>query len=96
MRATSDTESAFVAVAGERFVGLVGGYEPEDDEGCVHLVQMWTAPESRRKGVGRMFVDAILDWAGDRPVRLAVMRGNESARSGGVSAHHPGSHTPPE
>ena len=42
------------------FVGLIGGYEIDADPGCVHLVQMWTAPEARRQGVGRRLVEAVL------------------------------------
>lgn len=80
VRATSTTQSTFVAVDGRRFVGLVGGYEPDHDLGCVHLVQMWTAPETRRRGVGRMLVGAVIEFAAARPVRLAVVRGNDRAR----------------
>jgi GNAT superfamily N-acetyltransferase len=69
-----------VAVVDDRFVGLVSGYEPEDDPGCVHLVQMWTAPEIRRRGLGRRLVEVVVDFAGSRPVRLAVIRGNDGAR----------------
>lgn len=80
LTASSDRSSSFVAVADGRFVGLVGGYEPDDDLGCVHLVQMWTAPEARRRGVGRRLVEAVLGFADGRPVRLAVVRDNDAAR----------------
>ena len=81
-RATSDVNAAFVAVAADAaFVGLVGGFEIAADPGSVQLVQMWTAPEARRRGVGRRLVDAVIDWAGDRPVRLSVIRGNDGAQA---------------
>ncbi len=78
--ADSASQSSFVAVLDGRFVGLVSSFEPADDAGSVHLIQMWTASEARRRGVGRRLVDVILEFAGSSPVRLAVIRGNDGAR----------------
>ena len=39
-------------------MGLVAGFEADDDPGCVHLFQMWTTPERRRAGLGRRLVGA--------------------------------------
>jgi len=78
--AFSDTEAMFVADRDGALVGMVAAYEPADDLGSVRLVQMWTNPAIRRSGLGRGLVDAVVDWAGDRPVRLAVRRDNDAAR----------------
>lgn len=53
-------------------VGLAWGEEPE-------LVSMWVAPEARGRGLGRRLVEAVLALAGDRPVVLRVMVGNDPA-----------------
>ena len=77
-RGTEGDESAtfFAEVEGE-IAGLVGGYRPEP--GLVELVSMWVAPAGRRRGVGSVLVDAVVEWAGDDPVELWVTRGNDPA-----------------
>ena len=79
--ATSARSATFVAVDGERFVGLVGSFV-EEATGAAHLVSMWTAPEARGRGVGAALVRAVLDWAtaaGATEVGLWVTRGNDAA-----------------
>jgi GNAT superfamily N-acetyltransferase len=74
--------ATFFAVAGEDIVGLVGGYRPEPASAVVELVSMWTHPTVRRTGVGRLLVNAVVDWAracGAREVQLWVTRGNTAA-----------------
>ena len=70
----------FFAFRNEQPVGLVGaGMEPT---GEVELVSMWVAPGSRRSGVGRALIDAVVDDArlhGSRSVLLWVADGNEAA-----------------
>lgn len=75
--------ATFFALMNDQTVGLVGAYRPEADGGVVELVSMWTAPETRRMGVARALVGAVLDWAGDdvsaATVHLWVTRGNAPA-----------------
>jgi GNAT superfamily N-acetyltransferase len=74
----------FFAVAGDGIVGLVGGYRPEPTSSRIELVSMWTHPAARRKGVGRLLVDAVVDWArtsGAQAVELWVTRGNVGAEN---------------
>lgn len=83
-RAGSDgsERATFLAVADDGIVGLVGGYRPEAASAVVELVSMWTHPTVRRTGVGRLLVNAVLDWAracGAREVQLWVTRGNTAA-----------------
>jgi GNAT superfamily N-acetyltransferase len=70
----------FFAVAGEEVVGLAGGFRDHNaDDLDLDLVSMWTSPTVRRRGAGRALVQAVLDWAGDEPVRLWVTSGNDAA-----------------
>ncbi len=85
-RAGSDgpERATFFAVAGEDIVGLVGGYSPASASAVVELVSMWTHPAVRRTGVGRLLVNAVLDWArtcGAREVQLWVTKGNTAAEN---------------
>ena len=82
MRATgSSVSQTFVAVEGDVFIGMAGGYQPELST-PVELVSMWTAPSARGKGVGRGLVEAVVEWAADlapSSVDLWVTRGNDPA-----------------
>ena len=69
---------------GSRFVGLAWGRIMESDPHVAYLFQMWVAPEARRLGVGRLLVDAVIDWArraGARQLELEVTCGNTPAWS---------------
>ncbi len=64
-------------------VGIAGGYREEIQSTEVHLVSMWTAPDVRRTGLGRLLVGAVIDWAADTgasSVGLWVTRGNAPAQ----------------
>ena len=51
-----------VAVDGDEWIGMaVGSRTGEDDR--AHLYAMWVDPRSRRAGVGRRLVEAVLEWA---------------------------------
>jgi GNAT superfamily N-acetyltransferase len=66
-----------------RVVGIAGGYREEIEATEVDLVSMWTAPDVRRTGLGRLLVGAVIDWAADTgasSVGLWVTRRNAPAR----------------
>ena len=72
-----------LAHRGDRVVGIAGGYREEIQSTEVDLVSMWTAPEVRRRGLGRLLVGAVIDWAaetGAASVGLWVTRGNSPAQ----------------
>jgi GNAT superfamily N-acetyltransferase len=74
--------ATFFAVAGDEIVGLAGGYRDDPTSSRAELVSMWTHPVVRRSGVGRLLVNAVLDWArtcGVQGVELWVTRGNIGA-----------------
>ena len=71
----------FLAMDGEEPCGLVGALLEEGRQ--AQLVSMWTAPEYRGRGVGRLLVEAVVDWAAGRGVRLLslmVTAPNETAQ----------------
>lgn len=86
-RAESWAEGAgaatFLAWDGGDAVGIVGGFREAPDSDEVELVSMWTAAPSRRSGVARLLIDAVVDWAaetGASSVGLWVTRGNVGAQ----------------
>jgi GNAT superfamily N-acetyltransferase len=73
----------YLAWMDRRPTGIVGGYRSEQLTDAVDLVSMWTAPHARRSGVGRLLVQAIIDWAietGSSSIGLWVTRGNAPAQ----------------
>lgn len=64
------------------WVGLSWGRIDPDDRAVASLYQMWVAPEARGRGVGRLLLDAVTEWAraaGARELRLAVTCGDTPA-----------------
>jgi ribosomal protein S18 acetylase RimI-like enzyme len=91
--------TAYLAQAGENYVGLALCLLDENDPKKAELISMWVAPEQRRLGVGHLLIDAITAWAGHqgaRALHLMVTDVNHSAmdfyRSLGFS---PTGHTEP-
>lgn len=52
--------------------GVAAGFLDRDDATKAHLVSMWVAPTHRRRGVGRLLVNGIMDWA--RSVNAVTLR----------------------
>lgn len=72
----------FIAVDAVKACGIIGSFLDQHDPARAHLISMWTAPSHRQRGVGRMLVKAVLDWAGTRNVHtllLMVTSNNEPA-----------------
>ena len=73
----------FLARLDARPIGIAGGYREEEQSTEVDLVSMWTAPDVRRTGTGRLLVREVIDWAaqtGASSVGLWVTRGNSPAQ----------------
>jgi ribosomal protein S18 acetylase RimI-like enzyme len=60
----------FLAMDGEVGCGMAGALVEEEDGSRATLVSMWTAPEHRKSGVGKMLVNAVLEWAETRGVKI--------------------------
>jgi len=72
----------FLALDGEIPCGIVASFLAEKDAARADLVSMWTAPTYRRRGIGQMLVNAVMQWARIRNARtlvLLVASNNESA-----------------
>ena len=79
---TSPDLATFLARLEGRVIGIVTAYRVEHAPTAVELVSMWTSPNGRRSGAGRLLVGAVTDWAvagGAGDVGLWVMRGNTAA-----------------
>jgi GNAT superfamily N-acetyltransferase len=55
----------FAAVEGSGSVGMAGGFFASGDRSTATLWGMWVDPAARRRGVGRMLVEAVAGWARD-------------------------------
>jgi ribosomal protein S18 acetylase RimI-like enzyme len=69
LRARQVDDVVYVAEDGGALVGMAGGFVAG---GAVQLWGMWVAPGARGRGSGRALVEAVLGWAGERPVQLEV------------------------
>jgi ribosomal protein S18 acetylase RimI-like enzyme len=62
--------------------GIAGSFLVEPDATQAKLISMWTAPTHRQRGIGRLLVHEVLNWARAREVRtllLMVTSVNDSA-----------------
>ena len=72
----------FLAMAGDNACGLAGSFLDQENASRAQLISMWTAPEYRRQGVGRLLVSAAAEWArskGCTALDLLVTSSNQSA-----------------
>ena len=67
-----------MAVDGGAPCGIVGSFLDEKDATRAHLVSMWTAPGYRQQGIGRLLVNAVVNWARRRnaSILLLMVTGN--------------------
>ena len=71
-----------VAMDGDVACGIAGSFLDEKDATRAQLLAMWTAPTYRQRGVGRLLVNDVLNWARGRNARilqLMVTSNNEGA-----------------
>ena len=72
----------FVALEGDMACGIAGSLLDDRNETHAQLVSMWTAPTHRQRGIGRLLVNEVMEWAQDRKARalqLMVTSNNEPA-----------------
>ncbi len=82
MRWNGETGVGYLAMEEGAGCGIAGAFLDPRDEKLAHLVSMWTAPSHRRRGVGRLLVSGVVDWAarrGAETLQLMVTSVNEAA-----------------
>jgi len=63
----------FLAIDSAVPCGIAGSFLNEQDRTRAQLISMWTAPAHRRRGVGRLLVNAILDWGRFRHAQTLLL-----------------------
>ena len=77
-----DQKIGYLAMDNGAGCGIAAGFLDEQDSTRAHLVSMWVAPPYRRRGLGRLLVDAVKQWARRRGARtLQLMVTNCNARA---------------
>ena len=56
----------FVAVENDQWLGMVGAYIPDDAPEAVGIWGTWVDPQARGRGLGRLLMDAAIEWARDQ------------------------------
>lgn len=72
----------FLAMDDAIACGLAGSLLGQNDPTIAQLVSMWTAPTHRQLGVGRLLMNAVLNWAQGRNIHalsLMVVGNNDLA-----------------
>lgn len=78
-----DRSICYLAWDGDQPCGIAASFLDRDDATQAHLASVWVPPSHRGRGVGRLLVDGILDWARGRRVEkmcLTVTSNNDVAR----------------
>ncbi|MGH3429128.1 MAG: GNAT family N-acetyltransferase, partial [Terriglobales bacterium] len=77
------TSAWFIALVGDRPIGVAAGMHRDDVEYRRELLSMWVDPDWRGAGVAAELVVAVQDWAknnGANLLKLCVADGNDRAR----------------
>lgn len=81
-RWNGESGAGFLAMDGDTACGIAGSFLDQNDPTRAQLISMWTAPTHRHRGIGRLLVKGVLNWAGSRSARilqLMVTSNNETA-----------------
>ena len=81
VRWSSDGSAIFLAMDGDAGCGMICAFEEEGRQRA-QLISMWVDPGFRRAGVGKLLIEAVVDWVHSRGVRelkLMVTSVNEGA-----------------
>jgi ribosomal protein S18 acetylase RimI-like enzyme len=72
-RWNGETGVGFLAIDDGAPCGIAGAFLDEGDPTRARLVSMWTAPTHRRRAIGRLLVDQVLEWARLRKARMLLL-----------------------
>ncbi len=73
VRMNGDKGIGYLAIDSGAPCGIAGCFLDPEDPTRAHLVSMWTAPEYRQRGVGRMLVEGVAAWAHSRGARTLLL-----------------------
>jgi ribosomal protein S18 acetylase RimI-like enzyme len=79
---SGDRSVGFLAIDVVASCGIACSFLDQDDATQAQLISMWTAPTHRQRGIGRLLVNEIMEWARERKartLRLMVTCNNEPA-----------------
>jgi ribosomal protein S18 acetylase RimI-like enzyme len=62
-RWNGESGAGFLAMDQGIACGIAGSFLDQNDATRAQLIAMWTAPTHRQRGVGRLLVNAVLNWA---------------------------------
>ena len=74
--------AGFLAMDQDIACGIAGSFLDQNDPTRAQLIAMWTAPTHRQRGIGRLLVNDVVNWARGRNARvlqLMVTSNNEPA-----------------
>ncbi|HWM08650.1 MAG TPA: GNAT family N-acetyltransferase [Solirubrobacteraceae bacterium] len=80
--AADEALAVFVAIDGDRWVGMATGRLRDDLPDGAWLSALWVDPAARRAGLGAELIDAVAGWArglGRVQLHLSVTTNNEAA-----------------
>jgi ribosomal protein S18 acetylase RimI-like enzyme len=63
----------FLAMDEDIGCGIAGSFLDQKDATSAHLISMWTAPTHRERGIGRLLVNAVADWARSRDAHILLL-----------------------
>jgi ribosomal protein S18 acetylase RimI-like enzyme len=72
-RMNGERGAGFLAMEGKTPCGIVGSFLDQNDASRAHLISMWTAPAYRQRGIGRLLVKQVADWAHLRNAHTLVL-----------------------
>ena len=81
-RWNGESGAGFLAMDEDTACGIAGSFLAQNDATRAHLISMWTAPTHRQRGIGRLLVNGVLNWARGRNacvLLLMVTSNNEPA-----------------
>jgi ribosomal protein S18 acetylase RimI-like enzyme len=80
--ATAPNQLPLLALVDDVPAGLTWARLGDERPDVAHIYSVWVAPEHRDRSLGRLLMEAVLDWArasGVRVVQLDVTVGNDAA-----------------
>lgn len=65
--------AGFLAMDDGTVCGVAGSFLDQNDPERAQLLSMWTAPTHRERGIGRLLVNEVLNWARGRNARILLL-----------------------